>query len=153
MHIRNERISRRSFCALAVAALAIASAGCGLAAPRVPPPYVAIQAIDEVRLWARAAGRIAVEDGCVWLRSADDKRYLPVWPPGSTLTSVGGLDGIEVHGITVPIGAHVALGGGFERQAIVDALVAEPLPEGCRGGAYWVVSSVAEIDGIPVPSR
>lgn len=136
---------------LAVSAVFAAFAGCGPTEPSVAPPYLAVQRVDDVRLWARASGHIAVEDGCVWLIASGDIRYLPLWPLGSKLTSVGGIDGILFQGVTVPIGSRVALGGGFERRReLVDSLVAEPLREGCESAEYWIVSSVVEINGFPV---
>lgn len=134
----------------ALAGIGTALAGCGPSEPVAAPPYLAVQRVDELQRWARTEGHIVVEDGCIWLRLTEGIRYLPIWPPGSGLTSAGGIDGVDVRGDLVPLGARVVLGGGTASESVAEALVAEPPPDSCRDDDVWVVSSVAEVAGIPL---
>ena len=107
------------------------SPGEGIFFPRRPPPTGL-----QVALTAAATGRLAVEDGCVWLVNGP-ARYLVVWPHSYVLADAFGT--LVVLGpertVVARGGQVVTLGGG---EVAIDA-------EGAR-------AAVAELAGVQIPA-
>jgi hypothetical protein len=131
------------------ALLAVALAACGVAGSPVP-------SFERVQFFfpqhdqplgsgdmARLEGTVVFEDGCVWVRTGDDTRYLVLWPADTEageindMPAVLGPDG----GLLVETGSPTALGGGSTSLAAATE-IAGPIPEACADDAFWAVSTV-----------
>ena len=129
------------------AALVVALSGCHVGEAE-PGAYVAIAREDggEGGLAALLEGRLAEEDGCLWVTREPGDRYLPIWPHGARPYGVP--DGpsvvVEVDGRKFTVGSTVALGGGETTDLdLIEPQLEAPIPSDCAGGPFWSISSVA----------
>ena len=88
-------------------------------------------------------GRLAVEDGCLWVASDSGDRHLPIWPASARAYAVS--DGptvvVDFGGRKVTVGNPVTLAGSEVTDIrAVGSGPAAPIPTACAAGPFWSVT-------------
>ena len=96
------------------------------------------------------AGQLAVQDGCLVIRSASSSLVV-VWPsPGTTWDPVGGV--VSLDGVSARVGQEVVLSGGeyrFPGDPGTVAWVSRPTDACLSIGGWWVASSMSVLAAAP----
>lgn len=115
---------------------------------------------------AELVGALVIRSNCFWIESLyDDKRYLPIWPPGFSVGSENQTPVIQdsTGQIVGRVGEEIYMGGGMGSENAMPECVREQLPADCAG-PYWVVgdgvrlnirneSTLIELELITTPDR
>lgn len=112
-----------------------------------PPPGQ-----HSVLLAARNQGTLTVEDGCIWLRSGEE-RHLILWShQHSARWFEGRIVILELGRAVARTGDVVSIGGGeLTRQDVpqadlqVEATIGAKVPPQCRSGLYWRVGGIERV--------
>jgi hypothetical protein len=147
-HYLRGRRSRRVLAAVASLALAVAAcqaveepSGETVFFPQ-PPPHVG----PTIVLAALGSGTLALENGCLWLKSGAD-RDLIIWPPSYRLDVAGGRL-VVIDGAGSPfaeVGGPITIGGGeltsaessIDINVWMESKIGRTIPAACRLGRYW----------------
>jgi hypothetical protein len=135
----SQRPGPRDIPAVRLAVLGVVAAvivACGPSSPRGLPTHRDLVAYPAATLTAT----LKHDGGCIFAVPVDGgPRELVVWPHGYGLAQ----DLVMVNGRpTTTVGARVILSGGeYQSYAQIQSLLEEDIPEACRGGPYWLVST------------
>jgi hypothetical protein len=87
-------------------------------------------------------GHVSFANGCVSLVDDQGVAVTGLWPSSAGMDVSTGSVQIVVDGVRLAEGAEVSMGGGaYKDEEFVTSLVG-PIPEGCRGDRYWLLTGL-----------